>query len=169
MINMTITKSLERVFENNDISTKEYIPAYNGESSGIDLYNAGNTVSIRPLANSYILLGNNNETSSLQIPTGVKISVPKGYVALIKERGSISKTTLKVRAGVIDPGYTGEVFINCVNVGRQVYTIYKGSKLPFQIVVVKCDNEFNIISNEEFNKLAKQSSRKSGKIGSSDS
>jgi dUTPase len=169
MINMTITKSLERVFENNDISTKEYIPAYSGESAGIDLYNAGSTVSIRPLANSYILLGNNNETSSLQIPTGIKISVPKGYVALIKERGSISKTTLKVRAGVIDPGYTGEVFINCVNVGRQVYTIYKGSKLPFQIVVVKCDNEFNIISNEEFNKLAKQSSRKSGKIGSSDS
>jgi hypothetical protein len=64
MINMTITKSLERVFENNDISIKEYIPAYNGESSGIDLYNAGGTVSIRPLANSYILLGNNNETSN---------------------------------------------------------------------------------------------------------
>ena len=169
MINMTITKSLERVFENNNISIKEYIPAYNGESAGIDLYNAGNTVSIRPLANSYILLGSDNETSSLQIPTGVKIRVPKGYVALIKERGSISKTTLKVRAGVIDSGYTGEVFINCVNVGRQVYTIYKGSKLPFQIVVVKCDNEFNIVSNEEFNKLTKQSSRKSGKIGSSDS
>lgn len=166
---MTITKSLERALEKNNISIKEYIPAYNGESSGIDLYNAGATVSIRPLANSYIILGNNNETASLQIPTGVKISVPKGYVALIKERGSISKTSLKVRAGVIDPGYTGEVFINCVNVGRQVYTIYKGNKLPFQIVVVKCDNEFNIVSNEEFNELAKKSARKSGKIGSSDS
>lgn len=169
MINITITKSLKRVFENSNISIEEYIPAYDGESAGIDLYNAGGTVSIRPVANSYIVLSNNHETAALQIPTGIKISVPKGYVALIKERGSISKTPLKIRAGVIDSGYTGEVFINCVNVGRQVYTIYKGSKLPFQIVVVKCDNEFNIVTNEEFNRLTATSSRKSGKIGSSDS
>jgi dUTP pyrophosphatase len=169
MINITITKSLETVLKNSNIPIEEYTPAYNGESAGLDLYNVGESVPIRPMTSSYTVLGDNNNASGYQIPTGVKISVPKGYVALIKERGSISKTPLKIRAGVIDSGYSGEVFVNCLNAGRHVHTIYRGSKLPFQIVVVKCDNEFNVIDNESFNKLTAESHRKTGKIGSSDS
>ena len=87
---------------------------------------------------------------------------------MIKERGSIAKTPLKIRAGVIDSGYMGEVFINCVNTGQDVYTIYEKAKLPFQIIVVKCDNDFKVISNKEFDDLTNNSKRKSGSIGSSD-
>jgi dUTP pyrophosphatase len=161
MINFTITKELYCVLEKNNIEIEDYAPAYNGESAGLDLYNVGNNINIQPAS-----VTSNN---AVQIPTGIKMNVPIGYVALIKERGSISKTDLKVRAGVIDAGYTGEVFANCVNIGLHKHIIYKDNKLPFQIVVVKCDNEFKIVTNEEFDNIVKSSKRKSGKIGSSDS
>ena len=160
MINFTITKELCNVLESKSIKINEYTPAYNGESAGLDLYNVGDDIFILP---SNHLLAN----KQVQIPTGIKINVPKGCVALIKERGSISKTSLKVRAGVIDSGYTGEVFINCVNIGENGHIIYQNSKLPFQLIVVKCDNEFKNISNKEFNDIVADSKRKSGKVGSS--
>ena len=90
------------------------------------------------------------------------------HVALVKERGSIVKNTLKVRAGVIDSGYTGEVFVNLVNLSNEDKIIREGDKLPVQIVVVKCDNHFTIIGEEEYVRLSDKSLRKEGKIGSSD-
>lgn len=168
MINICLDEKLREILNENNIDIKDYIPAYNGESAGLDLYNSGKTKHVSPLSKRYIVLGKNNESASLQIPTGLRINVPKGYVALIKERGSISKTPLKIRAGVIDSGYTGEIFVNCINVGQDVYTIYEKAKLPFQIIVVKCDNNFNIISNKEYSDLVSEAKRKSGKIGSSD-
>ena len=96
------------------------------------------------------------------------MSVPKGYVALIQERGSVTKTPLKVRAGVIDSGYTGEVFVNCINTGNENYTISKGNKLPFQIVVVKCENQFEVVSDGEYLDFTSSSRRKEGQVGSSD-
>jgi len=168
MINICLDEKLKTILLDSDISIQNYIPAYNGESAGLDLYNTGESIQVIPLSKRYVVLHRNNNTSSLKIPTGVRISVPEGYVALIKERGSIAKTPLKIRAGVIDSGYTGEVFINCVNTGQDVYTIYEKAKLPFQIIVVKCDNDFKVISNKEFDDLTNNSKRKSGSIGSSD-
>ena len=44
----------------------------------------------------------------------------------------ITKTPLKVRAGVIDRGYTGEIFVNAVNVSQNEFTLQQHQKLPFQ-------------------------------------
>lgn len=161
MINICLMESLKFALETNNIDVKDYIPAYNGESAGLDLFNAGNRVTILPqtvLPKNYKLL----------IGTGLKVQVPKGYVALVQERGSITKTPLKVRAGVIDSGYTGEVFVNLINTGSEEYTLDSNIKLPVQIVIVKCDNEFKVVSEEEYLDLSRGSSRKEGKVGSSD-
>ena len=157
MINIYCNKDLEKTLFNNDI--KEYVPAYNGESAGLDLYNTSDTVTVMPQDFGY---------RGELIKTGLHIFVPKGYVAIVKERGSITKTPLKCRAGVIDSGYTGEIFVNLVNISNQEFTIEKDGKLPVQLVVVKCDNEFNVIDEDEYLKLSLPSSRKAGKIGSSD-
>ena len=161
MVNICLMESLRFALEVNNINVKDYIPAYNGESAGLDLFNAGNRVTILPQA----VLPKNNK---LLIGTGLKIKVPKGYVALVQERGSITKTPLKVRAGVIDSGYTGEVFVNLINTGSEEYTIDSNIKLPVQVVVVKCDNEFEVVNEEEYLNLSRDSSRKEGKVGSSD-
>jgi len=161
MVNICLMDSLRFALELNKINVKDYTPAYNGESAGIDLFNAGNKVTITPQT----ILSKNKK---LLIGTGLKMCVPKGYVALIQERGSITKTPLKVRAGVIDSGYTGEVFVNLINTSSEAYTIDSNSKLPVQVVVVKCDNEFNVVSEEEYSNITTTSKRKEGQIGSSD-
>ena len=161
MINIYLMESLKFTLKVNNIDVKDYIPAYNGESAGLDLFNAGDHVTILPQS----VLPKNNK---LLIGTGLKLRVPKGYVALVQERGSITKTPLKVRAGVIDSGYTGEVFVNLINTGSEEYTLDSNIKLPVQIVVVKCDNEFEVVSEEEYLNLSRDSSRKEGKVGSSD-
>ncbi len=159
MINLYINDKLKSILKDKNIDVKDYVPAYNGESAGLDLYNTAPTFFIRPTTKS---------SQKVLIPTGVKVHIPNGYVGLIQERGSITKTPLKVRAGVIDTGYTGEIFINCVNVSSDAWQMSKGQKMPFQLIVVKCDNEFNVISEEEYLNLSKASQRKEGMVGSSD-
>jgi dUTP pyrophosphatase len=72
------------------------------------------------------------------VPTGVAMSVESGYVGLIKDRSSVSKTGLKVTAGVIDAGYTGEVNIVFLNHSKEAGCFRKGSKIA-QMVVQKVE------------------------------
>ena len=159
MINFYCDESLKQALKENNV--ENYAPAYGGESAGLDLYNSGHSTIIKPVDDfSY--------QNKILIPTGLRIIVPEGYVALIQERGSITKTPLKVRAGVIDRGYTGEIFVNAVNVSQDKFTLQQHQKLPFQIVVVKCDNHFQEIQEEEYLNLTSSHLRKDGIVGSSD-
>ena len=171
MVSIYLTKSLREVLEFNNIDPDtDYAPAYNGESAGLDLYNCGDTVTISSASYRNVTIDSyyNDKKFKSLIPTGLRVIIPKGYVGLIQERGSITKSPLKVRAGVIDSGYTGEIFVNCVNVGKEHFNIHPGNKLPFQLVVVKCDNEFKVIDEEEYLNTSSTSNRKEGKVGSSD-
>ena len=164
MINICLTQKFLELLQLRDMKKEDYLPAYGGESAGLDLYNCGETIEIYPESQQI----NSDIKKSVLIPTGIKIDVPKGYVALVQERGSVTKTPLKVRAGVIDSGFTGEIFVNCINTGPELYTIYKYNKLPFQIIVVKCDNNFSIVSDEEYVNLTSLSKRQERQVGSSD-
>ena len=157
MIKIYCNERLDEVLDDNDV--EDYVPAYGGESAGLDLYNSGENITVMP---TY------SDTKGVMISTGLHVFTPKGYVSLIKERGSITKTPLKYRAGVVDEGYTGEIFVNLVNISNEEYTIKKGQKLPVQIIVVKCDNQYSEIDKEEYLNLSHLSQRKSGKVGSSD-
>ena len=166
MVKICLSDNLRKVLSDNNVDPqKEYIPAYGGESAGLDLYNCGPTIHIRP---SNYKPSVSSDIQKVLIPTGIRIDVPRGYVALVQERGSVTKTPLKVRAGVIDSGYTGEIFVNCINTGYDVYTIHEKTKLPFQIVVVKCDNDFQVVSEEEYLTLTSTAQRQDGQVGSSD-
>ena len=159
MINFYCDENLKEALRVNEVDS--YAPAYGGESAGLDLYNSGKSIILNPVSDfSY--------QNKILIPTGLRIIVPEGYVALIQERGSITKTPLKVRAGVIDRGYTGEIFVNAVNVSQDKFTLQQHQKLPFQIVVVKCDNHFQEIKEEEYLSLTSSHLRKDGIVGSSD-
>ena len=157
MIKIYCNEKLDEVLDNNDV--EDYVPAYGGESAGLDLYNSGKNISVMP---------SSSDPKGVMISTGLHVFTPKGYVSLIKERGSITKTPLKYRAGVVDEGYTGEIFVNLVNISNEEYIIKKGQKLPVQIIVVKCDNQYSEIDEDEYLNLSQLSQRKSGKVGSSD-
>ena len=157
MIKIYCNEKLSKTLESNNV--KDYVPAYEGESAGLDLYNSGEDTTVMPSLSNI---------KGVMISTGLHVFTPKGYVTLIKERGSVTKTPLKYRAGVVDEGYTGEIFVNLVNISNEEYTIKKGQKLPVQIIVVKCDNQYSEIDKEEYLNLSHLSQRKSGKVGSSD-
>lgn len=132
------------------------MPAYSGESAGLDLYYTGK---------EDIILSYRNP--SKLIPTGLRIALPKGKVALLRERGSIIKTPLFLRAGVIDPGYTGEIFVNLVyypSIGD--FLIEPNQKLPVQLIVTSFDYNFVQVNEQDWQMLTTSSIRKEGKIGS---
>ncbi len=64
---------------------------------------------------------------SAQIPTGIAIEVPHGYMLLgLDKSGIASKKHLLLGGGVIDPGYAGELMVNLNNVYGE-YEIESGS------------------------------------------
>lgn len=172
MISLFLTPDLQEVLKQNNITPSEYLPAYSGESAGLDLYTTQEII-VPGIAIydslTYKSLGS-YECSVHErtlIPTGLKVHIPPGYVGLVQERGSVSKTPLKLRAGVIDAGYSGEIFINVVSV-REDYTLSKGTKTPFQIIFVPVCTTFNVVDENKFTELHSESQRRSGMIGSSD-
>lgn len=66
--------------------------------AGFDLYNAGPEIELHPGCH-------------VSVPTNVSVKIPDGYVGLILARSStFTKLQVFVVQGVIDSGYTGELF-----------------------------------------------------------
>ena len=153
-----ITEKLLATLEANNIDPYNYQPAYDGESAALDLYYVGDT---------QLMIHPGNADGKLLIPTGLHIALPPDRVALLRERGSVIKTDLVLRAGVIDCGYTAEIFVNLVALNKM--TIIKPhQKLPVQLLVVPVFNKFEHIHPDDWEQVIASSSRQSGKIGSSD-
>ena len=169
-IPMTLTPALIDTLANCYDSVEGYKPAYGGESAGLDLYNAGPDLEIKPFKYSCSdpALQAYKETWRALIPTGVKLALPPNTVALLRGRGSITKTTFSLRAGVIDPGYTGEIFVNMINLSSLPQTIKSGQKLPVQLIVVPFLANYMFVDEETYAQITDTSSRNEGRIGSSD-
>lgn len=153
-----LSNDLILTLEKNNIKPSDYKPAYNGESVGLDLYNAS-TEAIK---------------AGGLIPTGLRICLPNNYGGFLFERGAVTKTPYKLRAGVIDPGYTGEIFVNLVDVmgGSTIWeTIPPQSKLPVQLVIMPVvTHQLHFVEKEIYDDICSslKLSRKENKIGSSD-
>lgn len=66
---------------------------------------------------------------------GFALEFPEGYVALVMDKGSISKAGLHTMGGVFDAGYRGEYNSHLVNLSAEPYTFKAGDKVA-QIVVM---------------------------------
>lgn len=175
---MHLSDALLVTLSAHSILTEDYRPAYGGESVGLDLYNASpNRIVIPPmhLSNDDALNTNSWENVSKEIrdikskaliPTGLKLALPRGHVALLRERGSIIKTPLILRAGVIDPGYTDQIFVNMVNTSNVDYLIEPMAKLPVQLLVLPVIDHFRAVTMEEYQANTQNAQRQTGKVGS---
>lgn len=77
-------------------------------------------------------------TYSNKIPTGVKIQLPEGWLALIIPRSSIgAKTPLRLSnsVGLIDSGYRGELNILYDNTSDEDYHIKQGDRIAQLLVM----------------------------------
>lgn len=71
-------------------------------------------------------------TETRLIPTGIRMAMPPGIVALVCPRSGMALKygiTVLNAPGVIDPDYRGEVGVILHNAGRQSYHIHPGDKV----------------------------------------
>lgn len=163
-IKICLTENGALVLRHLGIDPDNYGTAYDGESAGLDLYYIGEKVTI-PGRNKWVAFGE----KPVVLSTGVRVQIPKGYVGLVKERSSIVRSGLSARAGVIDPGFTGEVFVSLMNLGERDTSIETGAKLPVQLIVTPCLNQFETISYSEYVELGADAIRKENQVGSTNS
>ncbi len=164
---MNLSTDLREVLTSHGLDPDTYGPAYGGESVGWDLYNVGPDISIPP-----------GETRL--VPTGLRIKLSTGMVGLLRERGSATKSNLILRAGVVDPGYTDEIFVGLTHIPRvegptcrpsidgYPIEISRGQKLTVQLLVLLCFHQAELVNAEDYAVLTEKSLRGSGALGSSD-
>lgn len=119
--------------------------------AGMDLYNMGEEVILKPLARALL-------------PTGLKVAVPAGYELQVRPRSGMAlKKGLTVlnTPGTIDAGYRGEVGIIVYNASPdEAITIKKGDRVA-QIVLKKFEEiEWQVIAELD------ETSRNEGGFGS---
>ena len=162
-VSICLSDDLLHALESHGVHAHDYRPAYDNESAGLDLYNAGPDITVPPFCNHR---AGEREIATL-IPTGLRVSLPENTVGRLRERGSILKTPFAIRAGVIDKNFTGEIFINLVNLTLKEHTIVSGACLPAQLIVTKCINQFVIVDKNVYATLTEHSRRRAGQLGSS--
>lgn len=88
---------------------------YSGDA-GYDLY-VSQTVVLEP-------------QSFADVHTGIAIKLPEGYFARITGRSSTVRTKkLQCQEGIIDNGYTGELFIGVWNLNGHRVTVNEGERI----------------------------------------
>lgn len=73
-----------------------------------------------------------------KISTGLKISVPEGYVVLVIPRSGLATehgVTVVNSPGLVDPGYRGELGVSLINLGIESYKVTKGDRVAQLLVV----------------------------------
>lgn len=74
------------------------------------------------------------------VPTGVRVSIPEGYVGLLAARSSLCWRGLLMAngVGIIDAGFTGEIKVPLYNAGNTPTNVVAGERIA-QLVIVPCE------------------------------
>jgi dUTP pyrophosphatase len=111
-----------------DKTTDLPLPSYESEgSSGMDL---------RASVREPVLL---NPGEIRLIPTGLAVSVPRGYEAQIRPRSGLALKHgigMVNSPGTIDSDYRGEVGVIVINWGQKPFTIRRGDRIA-QMIITK--------------------------------
>jgi dUTP pyrophosphatase len=117
-----ISINIKRLVNNPDLP----LPAYETEgSSGMDL---------RAAIDAPVLL---NPGEIRLVPTGIAMSIPKGYEAQIRPRSGLALKHgigMVNSPGTIDADYRGEISIIMVNWGQKTFTINRGDRIAQMVI-----------------------------------
>ena len=161
-----LTELLDEYLENN-ITLKIFrmrdvkLPERCGKNAGFDFfiprdYNDGN--------NFIVDIG-----SSVLIPSGIKVKIPRGHALIAFNKSGIStKMELQVGACVVDENYTGEIHLHLINIGINPVELNPGMKI-LQFLLIKINYAIPMEISNEKDMLWNNKERGDGGFGSTGS
>jgi len=84
---------------------------------------------------------------TVAIPTGIALGFPAGYGALIEDRSGMALRGLTTLAGVIDPGYRGEIKVVLTNLADAAQTVFPGDRIAQLRIVARLEAEFEEVES----------------------
>jgi len=76
------------------------------------------------------------------VATGLAFEFPPDYGALVQDRSGLALKGISTLAGVIDPGYRGELKVVLTNLGSQPFQISPGDRIAQFRIVRRIEAEF---------------------------
>ena len=81
----------------------------------------------------------------LNLPTGVSVEIPTGYVGLVCPRSGLAVNhgiTVLNSPGIIDAGYRGEIRVPLINLGEIPFKITPGDRVAQLLIVAVAKADF---------------------------
>lgn len=81
------------------------------------------------------------------VPTGLAFEFPPEYGALVEDRSGLAMKGITTLAGVIDPGYRGELKVVLTNLGKEPFRIKAGDRIAQLRIVRRMEAEFTEVGS----------------------
>jgi len=79
---------------------------------------------------------------SALVATGLAMAFPAGYGALVEDRSGLAVRGITTLAGVIDPGYRGEIKVVLINITDASVTLAAGDRVAQLRIVQRIEARF---------------------------
>jgi dUTP pyrophosphatase len=84
---------------------------------------------------------------TVAVPTGLALGLPAGYGALVEDRSGMALRGLTTLAGVIDPGYRGEIKVVLTNLADVAQTVFPGDRIAQLRIVARIEAQFEEVES----------------------
>lgn len=76
------------------------------------------------------------------IRTGIAVEFPPGFGAIVSDRSSLALRGFTTLAGIIDPGYHGEIKVVATNLGSRPLRVTAADRIAQLIILEKTEAKF---------------------------
>jgi len=90
---------------------------------------------------------------TVPVPTGVAMEFPSTHGALVEDRSGLAVKGITTLAGVIDPGYRGEIRVVVTNLSASALEVKPGDRIAQLRIVRRIEAEF--VEVEELGEAAR--------------
>ncbi len=84
---------------------------------------------------------------TVAIPTGLALGFPADFGGLVEDRSGLALRGLTTLAGVIDPGYRGEIKVVLTNLAPIPHTVFAGDRIAQLRLVRRVEATFQEVSS----------------------
>jgi dUTP pyrophosphatase len=84
---------------------------------------------------------------TVAVPTGIALGLPAEFGALVEDRSGMALRGLTTLAGVIDPGYRGEIKVVLTNLAEIPHTLFAGDRIAQLRLVHRIEATFEVVES----------------------